>query len=133
MNFKTELETFKYLFFDGLKLHKVINQYNDWFSSDDYAIWSNSYVELNNKRIYLIQENVKVLSSLKFYTKEELELLSSKYNFQIKEKDGVYYAFTETQNLRQFEISENDDLIVIYCTHGSYGPESIFIYGVYEK
>ncbi|WP_343589165.1 hypothetical protein [Flavobacterium sp.] len=76
---------------------------------------------------------MKVLSSLRFYTKEELELLSSKYNFQIKEKDGVYYAFTETQNLRQFEISENDDLIVIYCTHGSYGPESIFIYGVYEK
>lgn len=133
MNFKAELGTFKYLFFDGLKLHKVIDQYNDWFSSDDYSIWSNSYVELNNKRIYLIQENVKVLSSLRFYTKEELELLSSKYNFQIKEKDGVYYAFTETQNLRQFEISENDGLIVIYCTHGSYGPESIFIYGVYEK
>ncbi|WP_343589163.1 hypothetical protein [Flavobacterium sp.] len=48
MNFKAELGTFKYLFFDGLKLHKVIDQYNDWFSSDDYAIWSNSYVELNN-------------------------------------------------------------------------------------
>jgi hypothetical protein len=134
MNLKNELEkTFNYLFFDGLKLYKVANQYYDWFSSDDYAIWSNSYVELNNKRIYIIKENVKVLSTFRFYTKEELESISSKYNFQIKEENGFYYAFTETHNSRQFEISENDELIVIYCTNGSYAPESIFIYGVYEK
>lgn len=123
----------KYTFFDGSKSHKVINQYFDWFNSTDYAVWSNSYIGLNNKRIYIIKENVKVLSTFRFYSKEELESLSSKYNLQIKEENGIYYCCTEIHNTRQFEISENDDLIVIYCLQGSYATESIFIYGVYEK
>ncbi|MFD2939036.1 hypothetical protein [Flavobacterium notoginsengisoli] len=130
---KNDLENYNYVFFDGLKLHKVTHQYYDWLTSEDYAIWSNSYVELNNKRIYIIKENVKVLSTFRFYSKEELEFLSSKYNLQIREVDGIYYSGTETYNTEHFQISENDDLIVIYCTRGSYGPESIFIYGVYKK
>lgn len=130
---KSNLESHNYIFFDGLKLHKVTHQYHDWLSSEDYAIWSNSYVELNNKRIYIIKENVKVLSTFRFYSKEELESLSSKYNLQIREVDGIYYSGTETYNTEHFQISENDDLIVIYCTRGSYAPESFFIYGVYEK
>lgn len=88
---------------------------------------------MNNKRIYIIKENVKVLYTFRFYNKEELASLCSKYNLQIKEENGIYYACTEIHNTREFEISENDELIVIYCIHGSYGPESIFIYGVYEK
>jgi len=133
MNLKNKSEAFDYIFFDGSKSHQVINQYFDWFNSSDYAVWSNSYVELNNKRIYIIKENVKVLSTFRFYSKEDLESLSSKYNLKIKEENGVYYSYTEIHDTRQFEISENDELIVIYCTHGSYAPESIFIYGVYEK
>ena len=130
---KNDLEIFNYTFFDGSKLYQVINQYFDWISSSDDTVWSNAYVEVNTKRIYIIKENVKVLSTFKFYSKDALESLSSKYNLHMREQNGVYYSCTETHNTRQFELSENDDLIVIYCTLGSYGPESIFIYGVYEK
>ena len=34
---------------------------------------------------------------------------------------------------RQFQISENDELAVIYCMEGGNMPESIFIYDVFEK
>ncbi|QKJ63446.1 hypothetical protein [Flavobacterium sp. M31R6] len=122
-----------YTFFDGLKSHHVINQYDDWLSSTDYSIWSNSYVEILNKRIYIIKENVKVLSTFRYFDKEGLELISKKYDLKIKEENGVSYAYTDNHSTRQLEISENDKLIVIYCLEGGNMPESIFIYGVFEK
>ncbi|MNS36880.1 hypothetical protein D3C72_690800 [compost metagenome] len=75
---------------------------------------------------------MKVLSTFRFYSKEVLESLSSKYNLQMKEENGVYYSCTETHNTRQFEISENDELIVIYCTLGSYGSKA-FLFMVFTK
>jgi hypothetical protein len=122
-----------YIFFDGLKSHQVINQYDDWLSSTDYSVWSNSYVEIQNKKIYIIKENVKVLSTFRYFDKTELELLAKKYNLKIKEENGVYYAYTDDHSSRQFEISENDELAVIYCIEGGNMSESIFIYGVFEK
>lgn len=122
-----------YIFFDGLKTYKVNDQYYDWLSSDDYAVWSNSYVEIQNKRIYIIKENVKILSTFRYFRKEELELLAIQYNLKIKEKDSIYYAYSEPHSDGQYQICENDQLTVIYSTNGSYGPESIFIYGVFEK
>lgn len=122
-----------YLFFDGIKLHNVIEQYDNWLSSSDFSIWSNSYIAIHNKRIYFIKENVKVLSTFRFYNKEELELLSTKYSLLTKEENGVFYSYTENHSTRQFEISENDKLVVIYCLEGGNMPESIFIYGVFEK
>lgn len=122
-----------YTFFDGMKIHNVNNQYDDWLSSSEYSVWSNSYIEINNKRIYFIKENVKVLSTFRFYNKEELVLLSRKYNLLIKEENGVFYSYSENHSARQFEISENDQLVVIYCLEGGNMPESIFIYGVFEK
>jgi hypothetical protein len=133
-NLKNDLEiSFNYIFFDGLKSHPVINQYDDWLTSTDFSVWSNSYVEIQNKRIYIIKENVKVLSTFRYFDKIELELLANKYNFKIKEENGIYYAYTEDHSSRQFEISENDELTVIYCMEGGNLPESIFIYGVYEN
>jgi hypothetical protein len=122
-----------FVLFDGMKSHNVINQYDDWLSSTDYSIWSNSYVEILNKRIYIIKENVKVLSTFRYFGKEELELISKKYDLKIKEENGVSYAYTDNHSTRQLEISENDKLIVIYCLEGGNMPESIFIYGVFEK
>ncbi|MCD0469148.1 hypothetical protein [Flavobacterium sp. JAS] len=122
-----------YIFFDGLKSHQVINQYDDWLSSTDYSIWSNSYIEVQNKRIYIIKENVKVLSTFRYFDKIELELLAKKYNVKVKEEEGIYYAYTDDHSSRQFEISENNELVVIYCIEGGNMPESIFIYGVFEK
>ena len=122
-----------YIFFDGLKSHQVINQYDDWLSSTDYSVWSNSYVEIQNKRIYIIKENVKILSTFKYFDKTELELLAKKYNLKIKEENGIYYAYTNDHSSRQFQISENDELAVIYCMEGGNMPESIFIYDVFEK
>jgi len=29
---------YNYTFFDGLKLHQVVNQYDDWLSSTDYSV-----------------------------------------------------------------------------------------------
>jgi hypothetical protein len=122
-----------YIFFDGLKSHQVINQYDDWLSSTDYSVWSNSYVEIQNKRIYIIKENVKILSTFRYFDKTELGLLAKKYNIKIKEENWIYYAYSEDHSSRQFEISENDELTVIYCMEGGNLPESIFIYGVFEK
>jgi hypothetical protein len=136
---KCEIESEKlkknisYIFFDGVKLHKVNNQYDDWLSTTDYSLWSNSYIEIQNKKIYIIQENVKVLSTFRYFDKAELELLANKYNFKIKEENGIYYAYTDNHSSKQFEISENDELTVIYCMEGGNLPESIFIYGVFEK
>ncbi|MBP4137974.1 hypothetical protein [Flavobacterium geliluteum] len=137
---KSEIESLEklkknisYTFFDGLKLHNVTGQHDNWLSSTDYAIWSNSYVEIGTKRIYIIKENIKVLSTFRYFDKEELELLAKKYNFKIKEENGIYYAYTDDHSSRQFEISENDELTVIYCMGGGNMPESIFIYGVFEK
>lgn len=125
--------SFDYLFFDGLKTHKVTYQYNDWLSSTDYAVWSNSYVEIQNKRIHIIPENAKILSTFRDYDKEELELVAFRYNLKIKEKNGIYYAYTSDQSSGQFQISENDQLVVIYCIEGGNGPESIFIHTVFKK
>ncbi len=127
------LEFASYTFFDGLKSHQVINQYDDWLSSKDYSVWSNSYVEIQNKRIYIVKENVKVLSTFRYFDKTELELLAKKYNLKIKEENGIYYAYAEDHSSRQFEISENNELTVIYCMEGGNMPESIFIYGIFEK
>ena len=122
-----------YIFFDGLKSDQVINQYDDWLTSTDYSLWSNSYVEIQNKRIYIIKENVKVLSTFRYFDKTELDLLAKKYNLKIKEENDVYYAYKDDHTSRQFQISENDELAVIYCIEGGNMPESIFIYRVFEK
>lgn len=125
--------SFNYLFFDGLKTHKVTNQYNDWLSSTDYAVWSNSYVKMQNKRIHIIQENVKILSTFRDYDKAELESVAFQYNLKTREENGIYYAYTSDQSSGQIQISENDQLAVIYCIEGGNAPESIFIYGMFEK
>ena len=39
----------------------------------------------------------------------------------------------DVENGFQFEISENNELTVIYCMEGGNMPESIFIYGIFEK
>jgi hypothetical protein len=133
-NLKNDLEiSANYTFFDGLKKHSVNNQYNDWLSSTDYSVWSNSYVEVGNKRISIIKENVKTVSTFSHFNKEKLELLAKQYGLEIKEEKGVYYAYTPNHNSRQLEISENNYLIVIYSIDGGRAPESIFIYGVFEK
>jgi hypothetical protein len=126
-------ELASYTFFDGVKSHQVINHYDDWLSSTDYSLWSDSYVEIKKKRIYIIKENVKVLSTFRYFDKTELELLAEQYNLKIKEENGVYYAYTDDHSSRQFEISENNELVVIYSIEGGNMPESIFIYGVFEK
>jgi hypothetical protein len=122
-----------YTFFDGLKKHSVTNQYNNWLSSTDFSIWSNSYIEVNNKKIYIIKDNVKTLSTFSHFTKENLKLLAEQYELEIKEENGVYYAYTSTHDSRQLEISKNEDLTVIYAIEGDRAPESIFIYGVFEN
>jgi len=125
--------TFNYTFFDGLKSHQVINQYDNWLSSTDYSVWSNSYVEVGKKRINNIKENVKTLSTFSHFNKEKLELLAKQYELEIKEEKGVYYAYSPNHNSRELMLSENNDLIVIYSIDGDRGPESIFIYGVFEN
>ncbi|MFD1603065.1 hypothetical protein ACFSJW_06805 [Flavobacterium artemisiae] len=123
----------EFLFFDGVKTYLFKEQHFDWLYSSDYNDWVNSYVEIGNKRINIIQENVKVLSTFKFFKKEELELLAQKFNLKIREKDAIYYAYSQNHDTHQFEISENEALIVIYCLEGSRAPESIFIYKIIEK
>ena len=81
----------------------------------------------------MIKENVKVLSTFRYFDKTELDLLAKKYNLKIKEENDVYYAYKDDHTSRQFQISENDELAVIYCIEGGNMPESIFIYGVFEK
>ncbi|MBF7089954.1 hypothetical protein IUY40_00115 [Flavobacterium sp. ALJ2] len=122
-----------FIFFDGLKTHNITNQYNNWLSSSDFSIWSNSYIEIENKIIYIIKENVKTLSTFRYFGKKELEIIAEKYDLKIKEENDAYYAYTDNHNSRQLEISENDELIVIYSIEGSRTPESIYIYGVFEK
>jgi len=125
---------FNYIFFDGIKSHQVNSTYNDWLSSPDYSVWSNSYVEVQDKRIYIIKENVKVLSTFRYFNKEKLELLAQKYNLKIKEEYEILYAYTDNQSSsRVLEISQNDQLTVIYSLTGRNAPEGIFIYGVFEN
>ena len=132
-NIISEQITINYTFFDGLKIHSVTNQYNDWLSSTDFSIWGNSYVEVNNKMLFIITENVKTLSTFSHFNKEKLDTLAKQFELNIKEENGIYYAYTPIHNSRQLEISENEKLIVIYSIDGERVPESIFIYGVFEK
>jgi hypothetical protein len=122
-----------FIFFDGLKMFKAENQYDNWLSSVDFAVWNNSYVQILNEKIYIMQENVKTLSTLRDFEKTALESLASKYELNIKEENGIFYCYTDQHNLRYFEISENESFVVIYCIEGGRNPESIFIYGVFEK
>jgi hypothetical protein len=122
-----------FTFFDGLKKHSATNQYNNWLSSTDFSIWSNSYVEVNNKKIFIIKENVKTLSSFSHFSKQELELLVKQYQLEIKEENGIFYAYTPSHDSRQLEISKNEELTVIYAIDGDRAPESIFIYGIFEN
>lgn len=124
---------FNYDFFDGIKLLEVTDSYDNWLSSEDYAVYSNSYVEIKEKRIYIFKENVKTLSTFRYFNKQELELLTKKYNLKIKQRDDCFYAYEDNYASRTLEISQNDQLTVIYCLTGSYGPEGIFIYGVFEN
>jgi hypothetical protein len=121
-----------YNFSDGLKIFNNILSYSDWLSSTDFSIWSNSYVEVGDKKIYIIKENVKTLSTFSHFTKNELELLAEQYELEIKEENGIYYAYTPTHDSRQLEMSKNEELTVIYAIDGDRAPESIFIYGVFE-
>ncbi|WP_337965035.1 hypothetical protein [uncultured Flavobacterium sp.] len=124
---------FTYDLFDGISLFEATNSYDNWLSSDDYSIYSNSYIEVQNERIYFIKENLKSLSTFRYFSKQELELLTEKYNLKIKEENNVFYAYAENNNSRILEISQNDKLTVIYSLTGQYGPEGIFIYGVYKN
>ena len=119
-------------FFDGRDLYPVKDGYFNWLPSDN-SVWYNSFVQIYDKRIYIIQENVKVLSTFRFYKKEELEIIAKKYNLKIKEENSIFYAFCERHSIAQFQISENDEFAVIYSLQGSNGPESIFIYKVINK
>ncbi len=83
--------------------------------------------------IFIITENVKTLSTFSHFNKENLNILAKQYELNIKEENGIYYAYTPIHNTRQLEISENEKLIVIYSIDGGRVPESIFIYGVFEK
>ncbi|TPG43986.1 hypothetical protein EAH81_05400 [Flavobacterium pectinovorum] len=124
---------FNYIFFDGINLLEVTGSYDNWLSSDDYAVYSNSYVEIREKRIYIFKENVKTLSTFRYFSKQELELLTKKHNLKIKQRDDCFYAYDDNYISRTLEISQNDQLTVIYCLTGSYGPEGIFIYAVFEN
>ncbi len=70
------MKKMKFSFFDGVKLFENLFSYDDWLSSIDYSLWSKSYVQMNNNKLYIIKENVKVLSTFRFYNKSELELIA---------------------------------------------------------
>ncbi len=119
-------------FFDGEDLYPVKDGYFNWLPSDN-SVWRNSFIQIYDKSIFIIQENVKVLSTFRFYEKEELEITAKKYNLKIKEENNIFYAFCEPHSKEQFQISENDEFAVIYSLQGSRAPESIFIYKIINK
>jgi len=82
-----------YIFFDGVKYHQFTGNYEDWLSSSDFSILNNSYVKSRDKLIYLFKENLKVLSTFRYYSKEELELAALQYHLKVREENGIYYAF----------------------------------------
>jgi hypothetical protein len=127
------MKKMKFSFFDGVKLFENLFSYDDWLSSIDYSLWSKSYVQVNNNKLYIIKENVKVLSTFRFYNKSELELIAKKYDLIINEENENYYSYAPNHDSRQLEISENDNLFAIYSIDGERAPESIFIYGVFKK
>lgn len=120
-------------FFDGVKLYENLYSYDNWLSSIDYSVWKNSYVEIDNEKLFIIRDNVKVLSTFRFYDKIELEIIADKFDLIIKEENGVYYAYDPSHNSRQLEISEDNGLVAIYSLDGNSAPESIFIYGVFKS
>lgn len=128
-----KIKKMKFSFFDGVKLFENLFSYDNWLSSIDYSVWKDSYVEIDDKKLFIIRDNVKVLSTFRFYNKQELELIADKFDLIIKEENGVYYAYDPSHNSRQLEISEDNGLVAIYSLDGSKAPESIFIYGVFKS
>ncbi|WP_205692167.1 hypothetical protein, partial [Cellulophaga sp. Z1A5H] len=61
------MEKMEFSFFDGVKLFENLLSYDDWLSSIDYSLWSKSYVQMNNNKLFIIKESVKVLSTFKFF------------------------------------------------------------------
>lgn len=127
------MEKLKFSFFDGVKLFENLFSYDNWLPSTEYSVWSNSYIEINFNKLYIIKENVEVLSTFRFFSKTELELIAKKYELIIKEENGIYYAYAPNHNSRQLEISEKNGLVAIYSIDGNSAPESIFIYGVFKN
>ncbi len=123
----------KFTFFDGVHFYENLYSYDNWLASIDYSVWKDSYVEIDNEKLFIIRDNVKVLSTFRFYNKIDLEIIAKKYELIITEENGVYYAYAPNHNSRQLEISENNDLIAIYSLDGNRAPESIFIYGVFKS
>lgn len=123
----------KFTFFDGVKLFENLYFYDNWLSSIDYSVWKDSYVEIDNERLFIIRDTVKVLSTFRFFNKEELEALAQKYNLLLKEEKGCYYAYDANHTSKQLEMAENDKIIAIYSLDGDRFPERIHIYGVFYK
>lgn len=123
----------KFTFSDGVKLFENLYFYDNWLSSIDYSVWKDSYVEIDNERLFIIRDTVKVLSTFRFFNKEELEVLAQKYNLLLKEEKGCYYAYDANYISKQLKMAENDKIIAIYSLDGDRFLEHIHIYGVFFK
>jgi hypothetical protein len=119
-------------FFDGVNLYNNLKLYNNWLSSLDFLIWRNSYVVVEDRKLFIVKENSQELSTFNSFSKEELMRIIYQYNLEIKEENGIFYASTSEYNSNQLLISRNNYLTAIYSFEGGRSQERINIYGVFE-
>ena len=128
-------EVKEYTFFDGVNQYNVTDNYDNWLSSCEFSVYSQSYVKINVDEINLFGPQTKKIEVFYIQNKELFEDLNKKLNFLIEEKEVNCYAIYNSKKKYEdyyitFSEFNDNNYIVFYSLGGSRFIESITIYGV---
>jgi hypothetical protein len=122
-----------YQFFDGKKLFEVQDTYDDFLTSAYYESLVEAYILVGGQKINLLQ-NRKSISSFQnnHFTNEDIITLAEIFDMRIEKRESYLYLI-KSFRFGDFELTENEKYLVIFCVENYKEPEHIFIYGVWEK
>jgi len=122
-----------YQFFDGKKLFEVQDTYDDFLTSAYYESLVEAYILVGEQKINLLQ-NRKSISSFQnnHFTNEDIITLAEIFDMRIEKRESYLYLI-KSFRFGDFELTENEKYLVIFCVENYKEPEHIFIYGVWEK
>ncbi|MBA6156009.1 hypothetical protein H3Z83_05685 [Tenacibaculum sp. S7007] len=126
----------KYIFFDGVKQFNVLSKYDNWLSSCEFSVYTNSSIKIDDLEIELFSSNTRGLNE--FYLENEMlfEELNLHLNFSVEQKENndwiIYHSKAKFDDYFLAIANDNDKkYITFYSLGGSRFVESISIYGVF--
>ncbi len=126
----------KYIFFDGEENFQVINSYDDWLSSSEYRIYTQSYIKVGNDIINLFGPNRKKIHDFFVNNLDLFNELNRELSFVIEVNENNKQIIYDGKN--RFETyyvidskSNGKNYVIFYALGGSRFVESITIYKVF--